>query len=198
VFGDVVRKHRLRLGLTQEELAEKAQISVRSLGTIEGSRGSAHRQATVRLLADALALTGADRERFFEAAVHSGDEAPARSALAQLPPAVSRFTGREDHLQRLTDLAALSESGPPMIAAITGTAGVGKTALALHWAHRAAMRFPDGQLYVNLRGYDPERPVPVGAALAGLMRVPARCGQRCPHRASWSAVSAASAWPSCT
>ena len=57
-----------------------------------------------------------------------------------------------------------------MISAIGGTAGVGKTALAVHWAHQVAGRFPDGQLYVNLRGYDPGQPVPAADALAGFLR----------------------------
>ncbi len=57
-----------------------------------------------------------------------------------------------------------------MISAIGGTAGVGKTALAVHWAHQVAERFPDGQLYVNLRGYDPGQPVSAGDALAGFLR----------------------------
>jgi hypothetical protein len=57
-----------------------------------------------------------------------------------------------------------------VISAIGGTAGVGKTALAVHWAHRVAGRFPDGQLYVNLRGYDPDQPVPAADALRGLLR----------------------------
>ena len=57
-----------------------------------------------------------------------------------------------------------------VISAIGGTAGVGKTALAVHWAHQVAGRFPDGQLYVNLRGYDPGQPVPAADALAGFLR----------------------------
>ncbi len=83
--------------------------------------------------------------------------APVRSPPPrQLPPAVAGFTGRAAELEALTRM--LDHAGGPgtvVISAIGGTAGVGKTALALHWAHQVADRFPDGQLHVNLRGYDP-------------------------------------------
>lgn len=72
---------------------------------------------------------------------------------AQLPGDVFGFAGRGTELDRLDDLLA-ERATAVVISAISGTAGVGKTALALHWAHRVADRFPDGQLYVNLRGFD--------------------------------------------
>jgi DNA-binding SARP family transcriptional activator/tetratricopeptide (TPR) repeat protein len=76
---------------------------------------------------------------------------------AQLPADVRGFAGRADHLDRLDDISEDlgGEAMAVVISAIAGTAGVGKTALAVHWAHQVAGRFPDGQLYVNLRGFDP-------------------------------------------
>jgi Cdc6-like AAA superfamily ATPase len=76
----------------------------------------------------------------------------------QLPATVTDFTGRAAELRALTrmlDKAGAGQPGTVIISAIGGTAGVGKTALALHWAHQVADRFPDGQLHVNLRGFDP-------------------------------------------
>ena len=74
----------------------------------------------------------------------------------QLPAAVAEFTGRTAELAALDGM--LNQAGAPgtvVISAIGGTAGVGKTALALRWAHQVAGRFADGQLYANLRGFDP-------------------------------------------
>jgi DNA-binding SARP family transcriptional activator/tetratricopeptide (TPR) repeat protein len=99
---------------------------------------------------------------------------PARSPTPrQLPAHTSRFVGRA---QELSQLASLLENSTPgggtvVITAINGTAGVGKTALALHWAHRIAERFPDGQLYVNLRGFDPtDTPMRPAEALGGFLK----------------------------
>ena len=85
-----------------------------------------------------------------------------RPVPAQLPAAVSAFAGRRAELAILDALvdpagadAATRAATTVVISAIAGTAGVGKTALAVHWAHQVAHRFPDGQLYVNLRGFDP-------------------------------------------
>lgn len=103
------------------------------------------------------------------------EAAPARAVPAQLPLAVNGFTGRAADLSTLDGLTA--EAG---IVAITGTAGVGKTALAVQWAHRIAHDFPDGQLYVNLRGYDPEQPVPAAEALAGFLRALGVAGAEIP------------------
>jgi len=89
----------------------------------------------------------------------------------QLPAAVPHFTGRTAELKILDGLLDEAEKRRTMpISAISGTAGVGKTALAVHWAHRVAGRFPDGQLYVNLRGYDQGQPVLAADALVRLLR----------------------------
>ncbi|MFJ8009992.1 AfsR/SARP family transcriptional regulator [Streptomyces fagopyri] len=79
---------------------------------------------------------------------------------AQLPLTIAAFTGRESELARLDALLPAAAGAGPVprpavaISAISGTAGVGKTALAVHWAHQVRDAFPDGQLYVNLRGFD--------------------------------------------
>nr|WP_241267117.1 BTAD domain-containing putative transcriptional regulator [Streptomyces scabichelini] len=75
----------------------------------------------------------------------------------QLPMGVRGFTGRDEELARLEEILASAADQPSavVISAVSGTAGVGKTALAVHWAHRAQQAFPDGQLYVNLRGFAP-------------------------------------------
>jgi tetratricopeptide (TPR) repeat protein len=81
-----------------------------------------------------------------------------RPIPAQLPHDAAGFTGRELELAALGSLAAGEASPAVVISAIDGVAGIGKTALAVHFGHRVAAAFPDGQLYVNLRGFDPDQP----------------------------------------
>jgi len=100
---------------------------------------------------------------------------PASAVPRQLPPLAGNFTGRDAELATLTALAGelggQRDTSPVIV--IAGTAGVGKTALAVHWARRAADRFPDGQLHLDLRGYGPGGPggrLSPAVALAGLLR----------------------------
>jgi DNA-binding SARP family transcriptional activator len=102
--------------------------------------------------------------------------APTRPVPAQLPADVHAFTGRRQELAALDRLltpgqadGADGQSTAVVISAVSGTAGVGKTALAVHWAQRARARYPDGQLYVNLRGYDPAQPMTAADALGGFL-----------------------------
>ncbi|NKE61926.1 tetratricopeptide repeat protein [Lentzea sp. PSKA42] len=89
----------------------------------------------------------------------------------QLPTGLASFTGRLGDLARLDQLLPSGTAGQAVvISAIAGSAGVGKTALAVHWAHRVRDRFPDGQLAVNLRGYDREEPLTPHDALGQLLR----------------------------
>jgi tetratricopeptide (TPR) repeat protein/DNA-binding XRE family transcriptional regulator len=85
-----------------------------------------------------------------------------------LPAPVPGFVGRDDTLAELTRL--LPPRGSVSVVAISGTAGVGKTALAVRWAWQSAESFPDGRLYVNLRGYDSGPPRSASDALAWLLR----------------------------
>ncbi|MFB9658985.1 BTAD domain-containing putative transcriptional regulator [Glycomyces mayteni] len=77
-----------------------------------------------------------------------------RLVPATLPRAITRFTGRDGEIRALDD-ALEAADGEAGLAVVAGMGGVGKTALAVRWAHRVAHRFPDGQLYFNLRGFDP-------------------------------------------
>jgi len=102
-----------------------------------------------------------------------GTSGPVESVVTprQLPAGVRHFAGRDAELQALDEfLEDPVGTGTATIIVITGTAGVGKTSLALHWAHRTADKFPDGHLHLNLRGYDPaDTPVAPGEAIRILL-----------------------------
>lgn len=117
----------------------------------------------------------------------AGQVTTAAPVPAQLPPAVGGFTGRA---AALAELGALLPERPlaGSIAVIAGMAGVGKTALAVHWAHRHRGAFPDGQLYVNLGGYAPGPPMPPERALAGFLRALGVPAERIPVDADEAAA----------
>jgi tetratricopeptide (TPR) repeat protein/transcriptional regulator with XRE-family HTH domain len=194
-FGELLRRHRLAAGLSQEELGERSGLTARAIADMERGRTARPYRRSVRALADALGLAEAERRLLEQASrpLPAASAAPSRSVRPgtrdeaavprQLPAAVAGFTGRNVELTALTRLLGPSPGERPpalVISAIAGTAGVGKTALAIQWAHQAAGRFPDGQLYVNLRGYDPREPVPEAEALAGFLRALGVPGQQIP------------------
>ncbi|WP_344525572.1 NB-ARC domain-containing protein [Streptomyces albiaxialis] len=94
---------------------------------------------------------------------------PRAPGPAQLPADLPTFTGRESELRQVRALAP-GAVAPPSLMVIRGMAGIGKTALAVHWAHRIAHLYPDGQLHINLRGFDPTGVVvPPAEALRGFL-----------------------------
>lgn len=101
-----------------------------------------------------------------------GRPAPGRGGPRQLPALVRHFVGRDKELAMLADLlpGGAGTPGTVVISAINGTAGIGKTTLAVYWAHQVAAEFPDGQLYVNLRGFDSaSKPVQAAEAIRDLL-----------------------------
>jgi tetratricopeptide (TPR) repeat protein/transcriptional regulator with XRE-family HTH domain len=170
-FGQLLAGFRFGRGLSQEELADRSGMSVRAIRSLEHGQVGRPRWASVSLLADGLGLSDAERTAFREAAAGlrgraDGAEEEGSSrvpvALSQLPPDIEDFTGREDALERLRVRMADRPSGSTAVV-ITGTvgkAGVGKTALAVHVAHQLRPEFPDGQLYVNLRGAEAQALAP--------------------------------------
>jgi tetratricopeptide (TPR) repeat protein/transcriptional regulator with XRE-family HTH domain len=178
-FGALLRRYRLALGLSQETLSGRSGLSVRAIANLESGRTARPHHRSVQLLADALGLAEPQRQRLARAARDVDSELgtdlprPPTGAFVprELPAPVRDFTGRAAELDRLAAMTATAGRAQALIiCAVGGTAGVGKTALAVQWAHQAADRFPDGQLYVNLRGYDPGEPAAAADALAGFLR----------------------------
>jgi len=175
-FAALLRELRTEARLTQEELAEAAGVSPRSVSDLERGVNLTARKDTARLLADALSLFGPARAQF--EAVARGRSLPgwagtggagAATALRTLPRDITSFTGRQQELEQLAETAVPS-GGVVGIHAIGGMAGIGKTAFAVHAAHRLAPRFPAGQIFLPLHGHTPgQRPVEPGDALASLL-----------------------------
>jgi len=184
-FAVLLRGLRDEARLTQEELAEAASLSPRSVSDLErGINRTAHKD-TALLLADALSLAEPVRALFVAAA---RGKAPAAEVLAarqrgapgafpaaatrSLPRDIAAFTGRQAELSQLLEaLAAVAANGGVVgIHAIDGMAGIGKTTLAVHAAHRLASDFPDGQFFLPLHAHTAgQRPVDPADGLASLL-----------------------------
>jgi tetratricopeptide (TPR) repeat protein len=197
-FGALLRARRQSAGLTQQEVAERSGLAIRTISDLERGRTRWPYPDSVHRLADALELSGAPRDEFITAAgrrlagtaraggIQAGSAGPPGTGASReagkrvvprlLPAAVPGFVGRRDQLAALTQVLH-HPGGTAAIAAIGGTAGVGKTALAVQWAHQVAGAFPDGQLYVNLRGFDPSgaamRPADAVRVLLDALEIPA-------------------------
>jgi len=184
-FAGLLRQLRAEARLTQEELAEAASMSPRSVSDLErGISRTAHKD-TALLLAGALSLEGPVRDLFVAAArgkappadvlaarQHVAPGAFAAAATRALPRDIASFTGRGAELTRL--LGAMdglaADGGVVGIHAIDGMAGIGKTTFAVHAAHRLAPGFPDGQFFLPLHAHTPgQRPVDPADALASLL-----------------------------
>src|SRR5215469_17477281 len=184
-FAGLLRQFRAEARLTQEELAEAAGVSPRSVSDLERGINRTARKDTAVLLADALGLTGQVRVLFVAAArgrapaaevlTARPDGAAGGSAVAvtrSLPRDIGSFTGRETELARLLGTLAgvAAGDGPPGLCVIDGMAGIGKTTLAVHAAHRLAGGFPDGQFFLPLQAHAPgQPPVSPADALASLL-----------------------------
>ena len=184
-FGERLRACRQLAGLSQEQLAELSGLSVRTIRNLERGQARKPYPNTRRRLAEALELSDQARTELLAAgrpqggpamiaagSDHNGDALRPTAGTSipprHLPAPVPAFVGRRNELAALSQLLC----GPSRAAAtalISGTPGVGKTALALRWAHDNAERFPDGQLYVDLRGYGVDQPATAADALAGLL-----------------------------
>jgi transcriptional regulator with XRE-family HTH domain len=177
-FAGLLRTLRTEARLTQEELAEASGVRPRTVSDLERGVAMTPQRETIRRLADALQLTRSARAQF--EAVARGRPVPAAEVAGTrvaavtrtLPRDIASFTGRRRELQELVNAtASATEScGAVGIYAIGGMAGVGKTAFAVHAAHRLADRFPGGQIFLPLHGHTPgQQPVGPTDALASLL-----------------------------
>ncbi|MER5325177.1 ATP-binding protein [Streptosporangium roseum] len=164
-FGSLLRSLRHAARLTMEELSHASGISERAIGDMERGTSRGPQRRTVQALAEALNLAPPEAQALAEAA-KAGRPRPAAvvGGACEFPRGMGDFTGRTAELTLLGELAGGAEVGEPaVVATISGPAGTGKTSLAVHAAERLADRFPEGRLYVDLRGMDP---VPLEPAIA--------------------------------
>src|SRR5687768_8026568 len=159
-FARRLRRLRIAAGLTQQELAERAGVSIRAISDLEREINERPRRDTAAMLADGLRLASAEREAFLAAAQPRPrpSAAPAGFLPLPLPEPTGPLLGREHELRAIED--ALLGQGVRLLT-LTGPGGVGKTRLALEVAYELADRFADGVLFLRLDGLmDPDLVLP--------------------------------------
>ncbi|TDU90251.1 helix-turn-helix protein [Kribbella voronezhensis] len=149
----LLRRFRVRSGLSQEALAEVSGLSVAAIRTLEGGRRRSPRPETITALTNALHLSDTEG-RLLELAARRPLVADQNGVPRELPAAIADFTGRDRQLDELLRLLRDPYVVAPsiVVSAVSGMGGIGKTTLAVQAGRLAADEFPDGQLYVNLRG----------------------------------------------
>jgi predicted ATPase/transcriptional regulator with XRE-family HTH domain len=150
-FGDMLKHYRMRAGLTQEELAERAQLSARGISDLERGARRTPRQDTMLLLVKALQLSGGDRSRF-EAAARGHDQAIPPTIflgtqLNNLPTPSTPLVGRTQEVQTVCSILRRSEV---RLLSLTGPGGVGKTRVAMQVASVLHNELDDGAFFVAL------------------------------------------------
>ncbi|MFD5451869.1 ATP-binding protein [Streptomyces sp. NPDC003470] len=177
-FGQRLRRLRDRAGLSQEALSHAAGVSVRALADMERGRTRGPQRRTVQALAEALGLGGEEAKGLERSAALGRPRprtatGPAGPGTLALPRDIQDFTARGPALARLLDLARDTGPDRPVVTVVAGQPGLGKTAFAVHAAHRLAPHFPDGQIALDLHGMDPEPATPRDALarLLGAMGV---------------------------
>jgi DNA-binding SARP family transcriptional activator/tetratricopeptide (TPR) repeat protein len=148
--------------VAENPLAEPLEgLLMQALHTAGRSAEALERYTVIRRrLADELGADPSAELATLHQAILRGEPASDRTERppvrpAQLPPDPQGFAGRDKEMSWLDGLPPGAEGSPVGVVVVSGTAGIGKTALAVHWAHRVRDRFDDGQLYTNLRGFDP-------------------------------------------
>ncbi|MFF0478972.1 helix-turn-helix domain-containing protein [Streptomyces sp. NPDC004284] len=175
-----MRRLREAAGLTQEELADLAGLSVRTIRDIELGRTARPYRRSLELIAQALGLNAEGAARLVRTRKARGAEIAEAGAAptaddgpraAQLPPVTGDLIGREDLIAAYERYLSLPGAavGPRAPLLITGPAGVGKSMLATRLAHGVAHLYPDGQLFTDLHGHDAVEPLDPASVLRGFL-----------------------------
>ena len=199
-FGELLRQLRENVDWKQEHLGQLVHVSGRTIRSWE-REGKLPQPAQARALAEAFGLTGIEYAKF--TALSAGrDPGEAQSAIPAamktLPRDIDSFTGRETELDELAKAAASApdSGGVPRICVIHGMPGVGKSKLAIHFAHQVASSFPGGQFSVDLYGHSAQRrPVEPKDELSALLlaagvprqEIPDELEQRAKAWRNWTA-----------